>query len=763
MYNSQPQSSSTTLASRDTSPSNTTLKNDSFSQPSEPAIVSSSTPMYSRPEPMMSWTTVSENRPPEPATTQYQQPPQQHPQYTMGAHHHPVPTAGAPSTQPPSHTMDVNIKPSFYQYGPVPGSSMAPAGAIHSTSVSGTASPQPGYPLKTPIIDHPRPHDRDHHQQQQALPPPLSASSSFSGSPPAVNRPKSPFQNRMSQPPPQVVTTHPASHLASAVGPANMSPSQMPPQASPVGMMAAMAGPGSLPPLLPPQFGNASNVINEHEVIEQNPDISRSALSLKNPPPGIKPRITTTLWEDEGTLCFQVDVKGVCVARREDNNMINGTKLLNVTGMSRGRRDGILKAEKNRQVVKIGAMHFKGVWIPYERAVKFACKEKIIDRLYPLFVTDIKTLLYLPNNYARTALIMSAALRKKEENQQRQREREEMMRKKQMQDDQQRLQNPQQQQQQQQQLQPQPQMQQQQQVGHPSAPHQQQQQQQLLPPPPHMAGQQSPPQSAGTIGPTEGYMPFSSSQYYTPYGPGTPTVITPVSSTPSDQYRSNHPGYIITASQPTNAPTKPLIPSPQQQTPSHQLQPSPVAYSNYYYQGGPASGGPHSHFAQQQQQMVSGQPQYQHPSQVVGYSGGHPQQMSPILSADPSQSRSPSTASSSTAVSSHTAPSSATGPASMYPVHYFQSSSGSPPPTSFLPGAPAQMATAAVAMGSASPVSSAHGHGASAIITTSSSAAQHPVVPSAAALGTTMAMGSAPGFISTGGGQSPMLRSAQYP
>jgi hypothetical protein len=34
-------------------------------------------------------------------------------------------------------------------------------------------------------------------------------------------------------------------------------------------------------------------------------------------PPGMKPRVTATLWEDEGTLCFQVDVKGTCVARRE--------------------------------------------------------------------------------------------------------------------------------------------------------------------------------------------------------------------------------------------------------------------------------------------------------------------------------------------------------------------------------------------------------------------------------------------------------------
>lgn len=45
-----------------------------------------------------------------------------------------------------------------------------------------------------------------------------------------------------------------------------------------------------------------------------------------------------------------------------DNSMINGTKLLNVAGMTRGRRDGILKSEKIRHVVKIGPMHLKGVW-----------------------------------------------------------------------------------------------------------------------------------------------------------------------------------------------------------------------------------------------------------------------------------------------------------------------------------------------------------------------------------------------------------------
>ncbi|KAF4990776.1 hypothetical protein FGRMN_8265 [Fusarium graminum] len=133
-------------------------------------------------------------------------------------------------------------------------------------------------------------------------------------------------------------------------------------------------------------------------------------------PPGMKPRVTATLWEDEGSLCFQVEARGICVARREDNHMINGTKLLNVAGMTRGRRDGILKSEKVRHVVKIGPMHLKGVWIPYDRALDFANKEKITELLYPLFVHNIGALLYHPSNSNRTNQVMAAAERRKHEN-----------------------------------------------------------------------------------------------------------------------------------------------------------------------------------------------------------------------------------------------------------------------------------------------------------------------------------------------------------
>ncbi|EJS42437.1 sok2p [Saccharomyces arboricola H-6] len=114
----------------------------------------------------------------------------------------------------------------------------------------------------------------------------------------------------------------------------------------------------------------------------------------------IRPRVTTTMWEDEKTLCYQVEANGISVVRRADNDMINGTKLLNVTKMTRGRRDGILKAEKIRHVVKIGSMHLKGVWIPFDRALAIAQREKIADYLYPLFIRDIQGVLKQnnPNN-----------------------------------------------------------------------------------------------------------------------------------------------------------------------------------------------------------------------------------------------------------------------------------------------------------------------------------------------------------------------------
>ncbi|KAI7859226.1 transcription regulator HTH, apses-type DNA-binding domain-containing protein [Circinella umbellata] len=122
-----------------------------------------------------------------------------------------------------------------------------------------------------------------------------------------------------------------------------------------------------------------------------------------------RPKLTTTVWDDEGTVCYQVDAKGICVARREDNEMINGTKLLNVVGMSRGKRDGILKNEKDRVVIKVGAMHLKGVWITLRRAKYLATKFRICDLLYPLFEDDPRKFVYATNPPNHPASVAVAA------------------------------------------------------------------------------------------------------------------------------------------------------------------------------------------------------------------------------------------------------------------------------------------------------------------------------------------------------------------
>ncbi|KAL7319358.1 hypothetical protein PS15m_002504 [Mucor circinelloides] len=167
--------------------------------------------------------------------------------------------------------------------------------------------------------------------------------------------------------------------------------------------------PSSTPSLLQSRFYPTSSSINTmpsstSHLFQPYPTLSRSSSYLNqssyaskvsgNHKPLGRPRLTTTLWEDESTICYQVDCRGICVARRQDNNMINGTKLLNVAGMSRGKRDGILKNERGRVVVKVGAMHLKGVWIPFVRAKALANQFKIQDILHPIFSDDPASYLY---------------------------------------------------------------------------------------------------------------------------------------------------------------------------------------------------------------------------------------------------------------------------------------------------------------------------------------------------------------------------------
>ncbi|KAJ3049233.1 hypothetical protein HK097_009746, partial [Rhizophlyctis rosea] len=148
--------------------------------------------------------------------------------------------------------------------------------------------------------------------------------------------------------------------------------------------------------------------------------------------------ITKTLWEDECTLVYQLELKPVdtldsdkvvnanggeyggaggvgaggfhgiegqggamggvqagtvlvvptIVTRRVDNGMCNGTKLLNVANLTRGRRDGILKNERPREVVRHGAMHLKGVWIDLDRARALSQHHQIHPLLSPLLADN---------------------------------------------------------------------------------------------------------------------------------------------------------------------------------------------------------------------------------------------------------------------------------------------------------------------------------------------------------------------------------------
>jgi protein SOK2 len=126
-------------------------------------------------------------------------------------------------------------------------------------------------------------------------------------------------------PPPQTVTSaypHQQPH-----------PHSQPPVLQPV--------PGQYPP---PQYGTqygyanpmtsaagppaVSNQLSAPQPVLPLPGISQSGMGQSAyastfdttgqvAPVGMKPRVTATLWEDEGSLCFQVEARGICVARRE--------------------------------------------------------------------------------------------------------------------------------------------------------------------------------------------------------------------------------------------------------------------------------------------------------------------------------------------------------------------------------------------------------------------------------------------------------------
>ncbi|GAA5878668.1 hypothetical protein JCM8547_005115 [Rhodosporidiobolus lusitaniae] len=123
----------------------------------------------------------------------------------------------------------------------------------------------------------------------------------------------------------------------------------------------------------------------------------------------LEPIVSSTLWEDERTIVMQVLVDGHVVARRADNDWVNSTKLLNMAGLTRGKRDMYLKNEPERIVFRRGALHLKGVWLPLDAAARLAKSYSLFDRLYPLFEPNIRRFLFTPANRDRTTQLVRAA------------------------------------------------------------------------------------------------------------------------------------------------------------------------------------------------------------------------------------------------------------------------------------------------------------------------------------------------------------------
>ena len=144
---------------------------------------------------------------------------------------------------------------------------------------------------------------------------------------PAMNQTDMYYSQHMSAgqaPPPQTVTSGSMPQYSQHQQPPILQPSHQSYPAPPApynqyGYNNGLTSPPTGPPAVS-QMGGAQNVLplpgipaqpglqNQYQGFDTTGQIA---------PPGMKPRVTATLWEDEGSLCFQVEARGICVARRE--------------------------------------------------------------------------------------------------------------------------------------------------------------------------------------------------------------------------------------------------------------------------------------------------------------------------------------------------------------------------------------------------------------------------------------------------------------
>jgi protein SOK2 len=132
-------------------------------------------------------------------------------------------------------------------------------------------------------------------------------------------------------PPPQTVTSggmghYPQQHQQPPLlqpGPAQYNTAPAPYQQ--YGYANGLTSPQSAGHQVPGSMGQQQNVLTLPAMSATQPGMTGQGFGAQQgfdntgqiAPPGMKPRVTATLWEDEGSLCFQVEAKGVCVARRE--------------------------------------------------------------------------------------------------------------------------------------------------------------------------------------------------------------------------------------------------------------------------------------------------------------------------------------------------------------------------------------------------------------------------------------------------------------
>lgn len=136
------------------------------------------------------------------------------------------------------------------------------------------------------------------------------------------------YQTHMSTgqaPPPQTVTSHYPHQQPPLLQPG---PAQYPPPqyGSQYGYPNGLTTPPAGPPAVSSQMGPGQPVLPLPGVSTPMGPNSYSPGGFDTTgqvaPPGMKPRVTATLWEDEGSLCFQVEARGICVARREGESWL---------------------------------------------------------------------------------------------------------------------------------------------------------------------------------------------------------------------------------------------------------------------------------------------------------------------------------------------------------------------------------------------------------------------------------------------------------